>query len=188
MPKPEEYLKAPYARVLIPNEDGSFSAEILELTGCFAQGDTADEALKNLDKAALEWIEAAIRQGREIPEPSSTRGYSGTISLRIPKGLHRQVTRMAERDGVSMNQYLVTAISARVGADDLFNRTAQRLTGFTVHFASHIECYNTTFNIAGVQAPSFNILNVPVQGFSTNILSSGTVSTLSMVEAHSGRS
>jgi antitoxin HicB len=122
-----EYLRAPYAKVLIPNDDGSFSAEVLEFTGCFAQGDTADEAIKNLDAAALEWIEAALAQGREIPEPSTTRGYSGTVSLRIPRGLHRQAVRMAEREGVSLNQYLLTSISARVGADDLFNRTCHVL-------------------------------------------------------------
>jgi predicted RNase H-like HicB family nuclease len=123
----DEYLKRPYARILIPNEDGTFSAEILEFSGCFAQGDTADEAIAEVNRAAREWIESALRHGREIPEPSTTRGYSGTISLRLPKAIHRHAARMAEREGVSLNQYLLTAIAARVGADDLFNRVTQRL-------------------------------------------------------------
>lgn len=127
MPKSaEEYLRAPYGRMLFRNDDGSFTAEMLEFPGCFAEGETSHEAIQNLDAAALEWVEAAQRLGREIPEPFTTRGYSGTISLRIPKALHRQAARMAERESVSLNQYLVTAIAARVGADDLFNRIAQR--------------------------------------------------------------
>lgn len=123
---PQDYLQLPYARLLIPNGDGSFSAEILEFTGCFAQGETAEEAIRNVNASAAEWIDAAMGSGREIPEPFTTRGYSGTISLRLPKAIHRQASRLAERDGVSLNQYLLTAIAARVGADDLLNRIVQR--------------------------------------------------------------
>lgn len=123
----EEYLTAPYGRALFRNDDGTYTAEMLEFAGCFAEGDTAEEAVRNLDQSAREWIEASLNLGREIPEPFATRGYSGTISLRLPKAIHRQAARMAERDGVSLNQYLLTAISARVGADDLFNRMEQRL-------------------------------------------------------------
>src|SRR5712691_10885211 len=104
MPKSiQEYLKEPYARILIPDEEGGFSAEILEFPGCFAEGDTANEAMQNLEEAAEAWIEAALAQGLEIPEPMINQGYGGKIALRLPRGLHRQAARMAERDGTSLN-------------------------------------------------------------------------------------
>ncbi len=116
----EEYINEPYTRILIPNEDGSYSAEILEFSGCFAEGETANEAMENLVNAALAWLESCIEQGLDIPEPFENQDFGGKIALRLPRSLHRQASRMAERDGVSLNQFLVSAISARVGAENMF--------------------------------------------------------------------
>lgn len=66
---PSEYLKEPYARVLIPDENGTYAAEIMEFPGCFAQGDSPAEAMKNLEEAAKCWIKAALSQKQKIPEP-----------------------------------------------------------------------------------------------------------------------
>ena len=129
---PEEYLKAPYARILIPDEEGGFIAEILEFPGCISQGDTAEEALKNLEAAANGWIEATLAQGQEVPPPSSNEGFSGKLVLRLPRSLHRQAVRQASRDGASLNQFLVTAVAARVGADDLYNRIVQRFAATAI--------------------------------------------------------
>jgi len=124
--KVEAYLKRPYSRVLIPNEDGTFSAEILEFPGCFAEGDRPDEAFNNLEEAAKSWIEASLDQGLEIPEPAMNQGYSGKFALRLPRSLHRQAARMAEKDNTSLNQFLVTAIAARLGAEDFYTKLAER--------------------------------------------------------------
>lgn len=123
---PEAYLKAPYSRILIPNDDGIFSAEILEFPGCFAEGKTPEEAYCKLEEAAKSWIEASLEQGLDIPGPAMNHGYSGKIALRLPRSLHRQAARMAERDGISLNQFLVTAIATRLGAEDLYARLSQR--------------------------------------------------------------
>ncbi len=125
--EPTAYLKEPYSRILIPNDDGTFSAEILEFPGCFAEGDTANEAIQNLEAAAEAWIEASLAQGQEIPEPEMNQGYGGKVALRLPRSLHRKAARLAERDGTSLNQFLVTAIAARVGAEDLYTRLAEQI-------------------------------------------------------------
>jgi predicted RNase H-like HicB family nuclease len=124
---PKDYLKEPYARILIPEEDGGFSAEVLEFPGCYAQGETAGEAFTNLEKAAIAWIEVCLDQGQEIPPPSSNQGYSGRLALRMPRALHRAATHKAHRDGVSLNQCLVTAVAAWVGADNLVERMAHKI-------------------------------------------------------------
>jgi predicted RNase H-like HicB family nuclease len=125
---PRDYLKRPYARVLTPDEEyGGYTAEILEFPGCVTEGDTADEALGNLEDAAEAWIEAALNMGQDIPEPSDAQGYGGRIALRLPRSLHGRAMRMAEREGTSLNQFLVAAIAERVGAGNLYETMVQDL-------------------------------------------------------------
>lgn len=73
--KPDDYLKEPYSRILIPDDDGGYSAEMLEFPGCYSQGDTAEEAIRNLEDAARNWIEVTSAAGRPIPPPA--RSWQG---------------------------------------------------------------------------------------------------------------
>ena len=50
-------------------EDDAFVAEVPELAGCIADGETRFDAIKNVEHAIAEWIETAHELGREIPEP-----------------------------------------------------------------------------------------------------------------------
>ena len=50
-------------------EDESFIAEVPELAGCAADGETPQEALAHVEVIIDEWIETANRQGRPIPVP-----------------------------------------------------------------------------------------------------------------------
>jgi len=124
---PRDYLREPYARVVMPDETGGYYAEILEFPGCFAEGDSVEDTYKELENAAESWIEVRLSQGQEIPAPSSNLDYSGTISLRLPRSIHKRAAVMAERDKTSLNTYLVTAVAEKVGAQDLYNALAQRM-------------------------------------------------------------
>ena len=141
----QEYLRKPYSRILIPNEEGGYSAELLEFPGCVAQGETTDEAYKNLEDAAESWIEACQETNQEIPEPFINQGFGGKIALRLPRSLHRQAARLAERDGVSLNQYLVAAVAGKVGEDDAYHRMLQQTE---THLGSPVRIYmnNLAFN------------------------------------------
>lgn len=50
-------------------EDRAFIAEVPELPGCAADGETYQEALHNIEIIMQEWIETAKELGRSIPEP-----------------------------------------------------------------------------------------------------------------------
>ena len=50
-------------------EDHCYLAEMPELFGCIADGQTREAALSMLETVAEEWIEAAIRYGNPIPQP-----------------------------------------------------------------------------------------------------------------------
>jgi predicted RNase H-like HicB family nuclease len=139
MPKTTgEYLKSPYARIVIPQEDGTFFAEILEFPGCFTEGTTPDEAFRNLEEAAKAWIESTLDHGQEIPPPSTNEGFSGKLILRLPRSVHRRATRMAERDRTSLNQFLVAAIAERLGAESLYRRMIE---GF---YRTHVNIWAVT--------------------------------------------
>lgn len=114
--KVKDILRLPYSRILRPDEHGGFTAEILEFRGCFSEGETPEEAYRNLEEAAFGWIRAALEQGSEIPPPSAAGGYSGRVALRLPKSLHAQAAEIAAREGVSLNQFIVSAVATRVGS------------------------------------------------------------------------
>ena len=48
-------------------EDNAFIAEVPELAGCMADGQTYVEAIQNAEIAIDEWIETAQLMGRSIP-------------------------------------------------------------------------------------------------------------------------
>ena len=129
----ENYLKKPYSRILIPDdESGTFTAEVLEFPGCIAQGDTVQEAYERLEEAAKAWIEAALELGQEIPPPSLAFGYGGKVALRLPKSLHRHAAMAAERDGTSLNQFIVAAIAEKVGAHKLYEKLTGRMEQYFI--------------------------------------------------------
>lgn len=122
-----EILNKAYARRLIPDESGGFVASIQEFPGCIAEGDTADDAIKNLEEAAASWVEVALSNGYEIRDPVSFYGYSGKIALRIPRGLHKQVAELAELEDTSVNQLLVAAIANYAGSKNVFRECTETL-------------------------------------------------------------
>jgi predicted RNase H-like HicB family nuclease len=51
------------------NEDRVFVAEVPELPGCLAHGDSQAAALSNVNDAMQLWLDTAKEFGRPIPEP-----------------------------------------------------------------------------------------------------------------------
>ena len=118
---PEEFLRRPYTRALIPDtESGTIAAMIPEFPGCISQGDSPQEAYARLHEAALAWIEAAQDLGQPIPDPQEENAYRGKFALRMPASLHKDVAQAAERDGISLNQFIVAALAERIGANKLY--------------------------------------------------------------------
>lgn len=55
------------------NDDKSYIAEVPELSGCFSDGKTYQEALTNVEKIIDDWIETAKTIGRKIPAPTGKK-------------------------------------------------------------------------------------------------------------------
>ena len=66
-----------YERIIYwPEQDQKFIVEVPELAGCMADGETAAEALENVETVISEWIETAKAIGREIPVPKGKLMYA----------------------------------------------------------------------------------------------------------------
>jgi predicted RNase H-like HicB family nuclease len=57
-------------------EDEAYIAEVPELAGCAADGETYQAALSNVEVIIDEWIETAKLKGREIPQPKGKLMYA----------------------------------------------------------------------------------------------------------------
>lgn len=93
-------------------EDGLWVAAVPELPGCSTHGKTKAEALANIEEAIDEWVATAQEKGWPVPvAKTGLEEYSGRFVVRLPKSLHRQLARLAEAEGVSLNQYVVYLLS-----------------------------------------------------------------------------
>jgi hypothetical protein len=66
-------------------------------------------------EAVAAWVEAAEREGKEVPDPKSAPSYSGRLLLRMPQTLHAELARVAERERVSLNQFITDVLSGALG-------------------------------------------------------------------------
>lgn len=171
-------LKAPYSRVLIPAEDGTYFAQILEFPGCYAEGKTANEAIQNLESSAASWIEAAQAQGQDIPEPFANYGYSGKINLRIPRSIHKRAALFAQKDDISLNQFFTSAIAARVGAEEFFDHLTKKLAE---KFMPHMVVFATTYSSTTNQ---FNFVSHSQNASTLSELSRSTASSFQEIHPH----
>jgi predicted RNase H-like HicB family nuclease len=159
----EEFLKEPYSRVLIPDdESGTYTALILEFPGCIAQGDTPHEAYEHLEDAAKDWIEAALDLKQEIPSPSQSVSHGGKVLLRLPKSLHRQLALIAEREGVSLNQFIVSALAEKVGAVTLYNKLTKTMDQILFQIAMNT-AGSTIVTDSTIRASSGDWPNQPIR-------------------------
>lgn len=108
------------------HETGYFFAQHPDLEGCFAQGRTASEAVKDLDEARSLWIADAQEVGQRIPEPLPLE-HSGRFSLRMRPGLHSYLARRAKREDVSLNFLITSALESFAGTGTSEERLANAL-------------------------------------------------------------
>lgn len=94
------------------DDEECFEARVAELPDVAEYADSFDEAYV----LAIDTIEttAAIfeQQGKTMPLPFvPADDYSGRVTLRLPKSLHRALAKAANSEGVSLNQHLTNVLN-----------------------------------------------------------------------------
>ncbi|MBI4571328.1 MAG: type II toxin-antitoxin system HicB family antitoxin [Chloroflexi bacterium] len=67
--------------VVIEGDEDGFVAYCPELQGCYTQGKTYDEALRNIRDAVRLHLEDRLERGEQIPEPASVTVTSLEIAV-----------------------------------------------------------------------------------------------------------
>jgi predicted RNase H-like HicB family nuclease len=72
--------KPDYAVLIEPlpeEEGGGFLATVPDLPGCMSDGETREEAARNIEDAIACWIEEAQTTGRAVPVPRGVLRVAG---------------------------------------------------------------------------------------------------------------
>jgi len=98
-----------------------FEARVKELPDLAEYGESYEEAYS----LAIDTIEIAAEafeeKGRSFPPaivPADE--FSGRVTLRLPRSLHRSLATVAEDEGVSLNQHLVNVLSYYSGFSAIY--------------------------------------------------------------------
>lgn len=94
-------------RVIWSEEDQEYVGLCTEFPSLSWLAETQEEALQGIRQLVADVIEDLAASEEDIPEPFSTRKFSGKFIVRVPPELHRRIAEEAAEEGVSLNR-LVT--------------------------------------------------------------------------------
>lgn len=101
--------------IIWSDEDEGYIATMPEFKNLSTFGKTYEEAIEEAKIAAEGYIEALKEENLPPPAAYKLSNYSGQTRLRIPRILHQRLTEEAQRQGVSLNTYMVSLLSVNYG-------------------------------------------------------------------------
>lgn len=126
-------------------------AESKVLKGCVGQGDTSEDAIRELEQNELEWLATAEEMDIPIPRPEAKTSSmpNGKFALRLSPYEYVNAGRMAHELGISLNQYFNNAIVAyneqnrsflrvSVCEDSTDGEFSSKILDFSTHKARYI--------------------------------------------------
>jgi predicted HicB family RNase H-like nuclease len=100
------------------HEDGEtlFKATVRELPDVAVYEDTYNAAYDAVCVVIQNLYEQARENKREFPAPyADEAAYTGRVTLRMPRHLHRQIAAASRAERVSLNHLITTALATYVG-------------------------------------------------------------------------
>lgn len=89
-----------------------FEARVRELPDVVEYADSAEEAYALAVDTIGTTFEVLAEKGQVMPVPHAPADdFSGRVTLRLPRSLHRALAEAADHEGVSLNQHLVDILS-----------------------------------------------------------------------------
>ena len=98
-------------RVSWSDEDQEFVGTCAEFPGLSWLDTAPERALGGIRKLVKDCVADMKRSGESIPEPLSTRRFSGRFMVRVPPTLHRSLATQAAESGISLNRLVTHKLS-----------------------------------------------------------------------------
>lgn len=96
--------------LLWSEEDECYVVTLPAWQNARTHGATLEEAARNGREVLTLLIEAARQHHEPVPAPE--RRHSGNLRLRLPASMHARLAQDAEREGVSLNQWIVSKLAS----------------------------------------------------------------------------
>lgn len=117
-------------RVLVGDER-LFKGTVAELPD-IATFESTFEAAYTLAIDAIESLyESAVEENRPFPvalSQTESSEYSGRLTLRMPRWLHAQLDSQANTEAISLNQYLISILSAAGSINALVHEASEKIS------------------------------------------------------------
>ena len=101
------------------DEDDGYIATCPEIPGLSAFGETPEEAIEEAQVALELFVEDYKESGESLPEPKTVPEVSGQTRVRMPKSLHRDLKREAERQETSLNSLIISYLQRSLGREEV---------------------------------------------------------------------
>ncbi|MFW6313926.1 MAG: type II toxin-antitoxin system HicB family antitoxin [Spirochaetota bacterium] len=97
-------------------EDDAYIGRCLEFSSLGGHGESAQEALSEIESVVAESVQWMLEDGETPPEPLGSATFKGNILFRTTPETHRELSTRAQEAGVSLNQYLQSLIQRQLAA------------------------------------------------------------------------
>ena len=97
-------------RIEWSEDDKVHIARCLEFPSLATHGNTAEEALHEIEKVVEETIKWMKEDNEQIPEPLGLKKFKGNLTLRVPPEIHRELAIKSAEEGVSINQFILSKL------------------------------------------------------------------------------
>ena len=91
-------------------EDQAHLGRCFEFPSLSAHAEKSSDAFEQIKLVVAESIKWMLEENEPLPEPLGKRKFKGHFTLRIPSDLHRELALKAMKDGVSLNQLILSRL------------------------------------------------------------------------------
>jgi predicted HicB family RNase H-like nuclease len=99
-------------RVTWSEEDKEYVGLCAEFPSLSWLADTPEKSLQGIRHVVADVVKDMTANGESVPEPLSSKHYSGKFMVRVPADVHRKLAVEAAEAGVSLNRLASSKLAA----------------------------------------------------------------------------